>query len=228
MPTSNTGQRQSNSGGGFPAKTDITGQDGTKIDLGGMALQYGPKDSTLSGEVRGKLEAQENKRLNAKIEYAITLDADGNQVGEERRGGKGSVRPHVAQDGYITHNHPRPGRETGMLGGTFSHGDIEHICKHGERTMRASAAEGTYSISKAPNFNARGMLQWHKQAYAESRRTYAEESKRLQRAFDRGEMTFEQATAANKVAMNQHLVRMHNALAANAERFGYTYTLEGR
>lgn len=63
--------------GGGTAKTQVATQSGIVADLTGTPLVYGAKDSALSVRQRVAMEAQEKKRLTAKIEYAMSVDANG-------------------------------------------------------------------------------------------------------------------------------------------------------
>ena len=77
-------------GGGSKQVTTVTVQSGATVQLD-QPLVYGAKDPAVTGAVRTAIEAQETKRLTAKVEYAYVADQNGNQIGSERRGGAGSV-----------------------------------------------------------------------------------------------------------------------------------------
>ena len=62
--------------------------DGSMIDLSNSPLQYGAKDSALTGNARAEIEKFENKRYKNKVEYAVFVMNDGTQVGREYRGGR--------------------------------------------------------------------------------------------------------------------------------------------
>lgn len=141
------------------AKNKVVVQSGDEISLD-SPLIYGQKDAAISGDVRTALEAQETKRLKAKTEYGLMFGKSGEPVMSEVHGGKGSVSiPHEAfliKDGIFTHNHPRGKGDEGVLGGTFSTADMKIFAETPTRTMRASAAEGTYSITKTLSFDKAG------------------------------------------------------------------------
>ena len=217
-------------GGGFSTVTSVTGQGGHNIDLTDYPLRYGNHDSAISGATRAMLEAQETKRLDAKVEYGYALDADGNLIGE-KRGGRGSCSlpaSYYMNGEILTHNHPRTGDEAGTLGGTFSTQDFKVLTVGNLKTMRASAAEGTYSITKGKNFDGAGLLKYRRQLEKDAN---AAAKKRVQEAgerYKRGEISSSQLTQAAKDASNRALVSIHNGLLAGQKDYGYSYTLERR
>ena len=118
------GASSSSGRGGGSAKGELVLPSGSKIEFDGE-LKFGKKDTALSNEARKAIEAWEDKRVKMKVEYGYATDADGNPIGSEVRGGKGSVRmpyQYTMGEGNIwTHVHPRG---DGILGGTFSDADI--------------------------------------------------------------------------------------------------------
>lgn len=238
------GQHTSKSGGGgkgatapkgsaYTRDTSAKASDGSEIDLKDTPLVYGEHDAALSGSKRSTIEAQERKRLNAKVEYAFALDRDGNQnpLAPEKRGGKGSVSTNSLywrKDGVFTHNHPRTGDSAGILGGTFSVADIRAFTLSEVATMRASASEGTYSISRRPGFDNRGLMNYMRkldQQVTQNARTKVDAAYKRLRA---KEITLQEYRAESKKATNAMLVELHNGLLKGQNYYGYSYTLERR
>ena len=149
------GSRGGRRGGGV-AKGELTLPDGSKIEFDGDLI-FGGLDKAVPEAVRKNLDAWETKRSKAKIEYAMSYYPDGTPIGKEVKGGKGSVKTplsyHATDGATFTHNHPRG---DGMLGGTFSPADLLNFAIGGNTTCRATAKEGTYSISKGKNFDKAG------------------------------------------------------------------------
>lgn len=224
------GSSSGSSGNGSLAKSAVS-QDGSVIDLSDNPLRYGKNDAAISLEMRAALEAQENKRLNAKVEYAYALDENGNPVGKEKRGGKSSCAiPYemFAENGTLTHNHPRVGDEAGLLGGTFSTADLRGFGLRGIKTMRASASEGTYSITKGKNFDAQGLISFRNSLERRINKESTAKVKAAGERYKRGEITHTELMGIAKQVGNSALVEIHNELLANQKKYGYSYTLERR
>lgn len=231
MAKGGRGGSQNGGNSGMSVSTSAVAQDGTTIDLSDTPLRYGGNDKALSAKERAALETQEKKRLSAKVEYAYAVDAEGNPVGNEKRGGKGSVSvPYsmYVEGGTLTHNHPRVGEEAGMLGGTFSTADLNGFALRGIRTMRASASEGTYSITKGTNFNAQGLTSYRRELERSANKAAKEKVNSAGEKFKRGEISRIQLMAEAKKAGNEALVSIHNGLIAGQKEYGYSYTLERR
>ena len=203
--------------------------DGGTIDLSDTPLIYGNNDSAVSGNARAAVEAWENKRVKNKVEFNMSVDQNGNQIGDEVRGGKGSVRVpyYQLQDGAIhTHIHPR--ENSRHLGGTFSDGDLKNFADFGVSTYRAKAKEGAYSITKGSNFDVNGFKSFVAQLY-NSERTKMENAgvaARKRISTDSG-YTYKQYSADFDKAFNGYLVALHNGLRDGQKKYGYSYTLEG-
>lgn len=219
-------------GGGFvaTATNEVAFPGGETAQFDGE-LRYGEKDPTLSPTVRQNVEAWEEKRANAKVEYAYSVDADGNPIGPEVRGGKGSVRTpssyHNTEDATFTHIHPREAN-SGTLGGTFSQGDLINFATKRNTTERAVAREGTYSISKLDNFDQAGFLAYVRNADRNFDREYRTATRQLTSSIRNGSISYDDYLAQNARAFNTALVNLHNAYIAGQQQYGYTYTLEQR
>lgn len=221
-------------GGSYSRSADIavsvTGADGTDIDLSGSPLHYGGTDTALTGKVRAAIEEFEAKRWKNKIEYSRFVDANGNVI-EENRGGKGSVRAtlnaRMAAEA-MSHNHPRSGSEAGMLGGTFSTSDLNNFVRFNQTTYRATAAEGTYSISKLKGFDSKGFKQYYTSENAKNSGAYKTAMSSLNSSYKAGNMSYTDYRAAAHKAFNAYLVAEHNSLRAGQKLYGYNYTLERR
>lgn len=220
------GRGASSGGGGGGSTGELVLPDGSKIEFEGD-LKYGGDDPNVSGQTRQAITSWETKRGKAKIEYAYAVDADGNPVGAEVRGGKGSVRVpvsfHDTQDATFTHIHPRG---DGMLGGTFSGKDLSNFSKYANKTVRAKAKEGTYSISKKKGFDKAGFQSYVSSSTAKRRADYSAKTKSLMSDYRSGKITYDAYLKGNAKAFNTYLVNQHNDLLAGQKKYGYTYTLE--
>jgi len=225
-------------GGGRMAAVSVVVQSGDKIDLSETPLVYGNNDPAIRGTARQAVEAQETKRLSAKSEYAIVLDENGNQIVPESHGSKGKVVVNgLSQATIMTHNHPRGKNEEGTLGGTFSNKDCLRFSEKTRlQTMRASAAEGTYSITKGKGFDADGFRKYSSSIEANRRADLKKATKvhanRIQAEYDAGKIDYATATKqlrslCNK-EFNKYLVAVHNDYLAGQKQYGYSYTLERR
>ena len=203
-------------------------QDGdTTIDLSDSPLTYGGKDKALTGKAREAIEQFENNRYKNKIEYSTFVSDDGTVI-ENNKGGRGSVGASYSARqtaDAMSHNHPRG---EGVIGGTFSTGDMGNFVKYNQHTYRATAKEGTYSISKDKNFDGNGFLSAFSKASREIDSSASKENRLLNSKVRTGEITYEQAIKQNRSINNKMLVSMHNWLLDNQKKYNYTYTLEKR
>lgn len=114
-------------------------------------------------------------------------------------------------------------------GGTGNRdGDISTFIANPVRTIRASAAEGTYSMSKGPSFDGRGLLRFAQTAERDARKVYKDKCKAAFDSVRRGDISWAEYHAACDKAFNAMLVSKHNAFLAGQSQYGYTYTLERR
>lgn len=215
-------------GGGV---TSLRGQNGEQIDLTDSPLVYGSKDKTLSAAARKAVEAQEAKRTPYKTEYALAFDENGNPLGAERHGGTGSVNVPVSWEmtprATLTHNHPRGKNEEGLIGGTFSPADLNSFSKGRYTTMRASANEGTYSISKTLNFDRDGFTKYQSSLASAANSAHKSRSAKLMQDAVAGKITVKKYVSENAKSFNKMLVDIHNGLIQGQSQYGYKYTLEG-
>lgn len=225
------GGRGASSGGGSgggAAKGELKLPNGSTIEFDGE-LKYGADDATLTGKQRQVVTDWEGKRIGAKVEYGYAVDADGNPIGREVRGGKGSVRTpyyyHDTPDGTFTHIHPR---DDGMLGGTFSSADMRNFANTRGRTSRAAAKEGTYSISKGKNFDKAGFMSHVSAAQSKFTKNLRASRKSLDADYIAGKMDYATYLKGYAKTFNTALVGLHNDYAAGQKKYGYTYTLERR
>ena len=213
---------------GGVAKGELTLPDGSKIEFDGD-LVFGGLDKAVPDAVRKNLDAWETKRSKAKIEYAMSYYPDGTPIGKEVRGGKGSVRSplsyHATDGATFTHNHPRG---DGLLGGTFSGADLRNFANGGNTTTRATAKEGTYSISKTKNFDSKGFNSYVAKVEADATKAYKSEHKKISDAYKNNKISYEEATLKQGKAFNTFLVNLHNTYREGQKQYGYTYTLEKR
>ena len=219
------GSSSSGSGGGS-ANGELVLPDGSKIEFEGE-LKYGGNDPNFTGKQRQIITDWEKKRGEAKIEYGYAVDADGNPIGKEIRGGKGSVKmpySYTQGDGNAwSHVHPRG---DGTLGGTFSDADLRIFAFGKSKTARATAKEGTYSISKGKNFDSAGFRSHTRAASAKFTSEYRAKETALRRDYNNGKISYNDYLKGNAKAFNTGLVALHNDISAGQKQYGYTYTLE--
>ena len=198
------------------------------IDLSETPLVYGSNDPNVTGNARKAIEDWEEKRVKNKIEFNYSVDQDGNPLHKEVRGGRGSVRVPRAglQDGAI-HSHIHP-REEGILGGTFSDGDMYNFADYGVSTYRAKAKEGAYSISKTKDFDKPGFKSYIKDINSKydkevkSKINVINEKMRTDKNYH-----YDQYSKDFNKIVNGGLVALHNDMIAGQKKYGYSYTLEG-
>ena len=228
------GRGSSKSGGGSKGRktigvSSVSLPDGSSIDLSGNPLVYGDNDANVSGKAREAIEAWETKRGKNKVEYNMSVDQNGNQLGPEVRGGKNSVRVpyYQLQEGAIhTHIHPR--EDSGLLGGTFSDGDLRNFARNGVSTYRAKAKEGTYSISKGSNFDKSAFSLFVNEMHSKESSLLESKARDMRKKISSdSSYTYKQYSADFNKAFNSYLVALHNGLRDNQKKYGYTYTLEG-
>ena len=213
--------------------TSVVTQAGKKINLAGTPLIYGGLDKSISAAQRKILEAQEKKRLVAKREHALLVGQDGSVAGAEVHGGSGSCKIPIGwsytKGAVLTHNHPRGGAgEDWVIGGTFSPGDIKHFSNGRYATMRASAAEGTYSITKGSNFNGAGFITYAKGVSAAATRKHNQTTNQLKQDCASNKITYTDYRKGCNKAFNSMLIEIHNGLMSGQKTYGYSYTLERR
>ena len=221
------GSRGGRRGGGV-AKGELTLPNGSKIEFDGD-LVFGGLDKAVPEAVRKNLDDWETKRYGNKVEFAMAWNADGTPIGKEAKGGKGSVRTpfafHHTDNSVFTHNHPRG---DGMLGGTFSNADLRNFTIGGNVTGRATAKEGTYSISKTKNFDAKGFTSYYKNERAKVRQNYKNEVDKLGKSYKDSKISYDDYMLGAAKSFNTYLVQQHNVLLKGQKQYGYTYTLEKR
>lgn len=214
--------------GGGSASGELVLPDGSKIEFDGD-LHFDGDDKALTGTARKNITDWEKKRVKNKIEYAYATDANGNPVGSEIRGSKGSVRVpwnyHESYGGAFTHIHPRG---DGMLGGTFSGADLRNFSRFSNKTVRAAAKEGTYSISKGNNFDKAGFNAYVTKAQNTHMGNYYTKHTALGKDYKSGKISYNDYLTSNAKAFNTALVELHEAYRAGQKQYGYTYTLEKR
>lgn len=213
----------SGGGGGF-AKGELKLPDGSKVEFEGK-LMFGKDDKAVTGIVRKNITDWESKRRKNKIEYAYAVDANGNQIWREVKGGKGSVRvPVTMHNGEVfTHIHPRG---DGILGGTFSFADMRNFANYKNKTVRAAAKEGTYSISKGNKFDSSSFKSYASKLDSEFTSKLNTRVKGLNADYRNGKISYDDYSKAYAKAFNTSLVELHNGYLKGQKQYGYTYTLE--
>lgn len=229
------GGRGASSGGGGTSVTSVSTQSGVDADLSENPLVYSDSGSTMTDAQRQAIEAQELKRLNAKIEFSYTVDKDGNVIGQENKGGASGVHTPTMDldypDAAFTHNHPRspnnPG-EKGVIGGTFSPTDVSTFTTTNVKNFRASAHEGTYSITKKANFDGKGLRDYYKQVSDDARKKYQSKHSAIKSDYQSGKLNWSGYLHEHSKIFNGMMVEQHNALLAGQSKYGYSYGLEAR
>jgi hypothetical protein len=227
------GTSKGGGGGGSTSVDYITNESGdVLIDLTQIPLIYGQKDSALSQAERASIEAFENKRYKYKTEYGYAIDENGDLIGNEVHGGKGSVRVPtriMTQAKTFSHNHPRGKGEEGLLGGTFSDQDLRTFSKNNNlKTMRATALEGTYSISKGANFDSRAFNSFAQSVSQKHMATIKSTYNSLYKQASNGKLSRSEYYSKCHAAFNKGMVAIHNDMLGGQKQFGYFYTLEKR
>lgn len=213
-------------GGGSSAKGELVLPTGSPIEFDGE-LFFDGDDVNLSGQARTSIENWESRRRGAKIEFAYAVTEDGTQIDREMKGGKGSVRVsramHDTDNCAFTHNHPR---SDGMLGGTFSSADLRNFANYKNKTVRATAKEGTYSMSKGKNFDRAGFNQFVSDADSTFVKKVNSNQRTLNNKYRNNEMSYSDYTKQSAKAFNTALVELHETYRKGQKKYGYTYTLE--
>lgn len=223
------GRGGSSSRAGGNTATQVIGADGTVIDLSDSPLRYGGKDPNLKGKVRDAIEEFENARWTSQIEYSRFVGADGSVI-EENKGGKKSVGASLGarlSADAMSHVHPR-WESPGEIGGTFSDGDIRNFVTFAQKTYRATAAEGTYSISKGKNFNGAGLNAYYARIKRTASANYRKRDSAAISQVSAGKISYSQYLEQRENIFNMYLVELHNGLRAGQKQYGYYYTLERR
>lgn len=205
--------------------TTLTISPKETIDLTGSPLVYGKDDAGLQGAARTAIEAFEQKRKGAKIEFSTFVMDDGTVI-ENNRGGKGSVGASLYarnKADVMSHNHPR--RE-GIIGGTFSDADLSNFGKFNQHTIRATAKEGTYSMTKGKNFHGRSLVKDYKIQTALFEAAAGAEVNKLNNDVKTGKISYKKYLAEMNAVNNKMLIQGHNFLLANQKKYDYTYQLE--
>ena len=208
----------------------VVTQGGVTVDLSDNPLIYGKNDSALTGAKRQIIDDFEKRRGKSKIEYGILVDKDGNVITEER-GGKKKVSYYnsdLAKAEVLSHIHPRGKGDEDLIGGTFSNQDMKVFTDFGNiKTFRAKATEGTYSITKGKNFDAKGFMDYINSSEKEAKTKMNGLRSQINENYRSGKYnSYGDYKKDFNNAFNNYLVNSHNALSSGAKKYGYTYTLE--
>ena len=211
--------------------TSVIAQSGNKINLFNTPLVYGI-DKNITAAQRKTLEAQEKKRETALREHALLVGQNGSVAGAEVNGGSGSCQIPMGWSwkpgAILTHNHPRGSGEDWLIGGTFSGADLRLFASGKYGAIRASAAEGTYSISKNPGFDADGFKKYARSISAAATKKRNQLLKIAQQDCASNKITYKDYCKANNKTFNEMLIEVHNGLIAGQQKYGYSYALERR
>ena len=203
----------------------VTAQNGKTVYLS-SPLVYGRRDK-LQIPV-GELDKWEQAKKNSSRNEQVAMLADDGSVLYEGGGGKNSAGlppQFLTKTAVLTHTHPR-GKMTKQIGGTLSTQDLFVFNSFKNiQTMRAVAAEGTYSITKGANFNAHEF----KLLVKDMNKAY----KNMQAKVDTigvdyltGKITQHAYYKNTEQVFNAYLVDSHNTLLKGRKKCGYSYSLE--
>lgn len=214
------------------AVSSVTVQNGRTLTLS-SPLVYDKKDKALSQQARQAVDVFEQNKKQAAVENVLFTDANGKTV-YTNTGGRNSVsHPAMieAQATVMTHNHPRPGKYENVLGGTFSPEDIDVLGRwySNVKTIRASAAEGTYSMSIPPTVRhrtMRTMVADYRQYVNSIQGKYAAINNAKYADYMNGLCRYRDYKSQCNHSMNDMLIDLHNWLRNNRKKYGYNYTLE--
>ena len=211
-------------------------------------LAYGSYDVNVPQSI---LDFEE-KRKSAKIEFSLLVNDDGTVI-ESNKGGKYGVKASTSarlNADILSHNHPRS--DDGILGGTFSPGDINNFMKYNQHTYRADAKEGVYSMTKGERLGNDVQLRAdmykayrdfdagvHKESGVQiSKYTteYTSQARQIESDFRAGRISREEAINRNNEAygsyvvkanaeVNRALVQLHNWLIEHQKQYDYKYAL---
>lgn len=224
MPKKKRGGKRT---GGTPQTAGTITINGETIEFDGD-LEYGSLQA-MSSQQRSAIDSWENKRYGNKIEFAIAIDADGRPLSSEARGGSGSVRsPRWWGDSptaIFTHNHPR---KEGELGGTLSKQDLYNWMNGNNIGKRATAKEGTYWITKGPQFDRAGFSAYIKQTWEKNNDQLKAYRKQLNQDASDNKISQAEYDRKYQKSFNNYLVGLHKDLLAGQKQYGYSYGLEKR
>lgn len=197
-------------------------------------LTYGENDPHVAGDTRSKVEDFENKRRNAKIEYNMSVDNKG-IIRDMNKGGPHSCSVSLYWlDSAVSHTHIHPLGKVAKgfdvryeMGGTFSVKDLDNLVKTRCSNYRAAAAEGTYSISKLPSTNGKGLVMAYQQAYDNIIADFADRISKLNtRYLQSTSMPYDDYLKEYSSEWSTALIQLHNWLLSNQSKYNYYYTLE--
>lgn len=200
--------------------------NGSQIDLKGMPLTYISKELGVNQKERQALEKIEQRIVKSDVENGAVVDENGNILWQGTSSNNGHVEiPYIQGISTVTHNHPRANND-GLLGGTFSNGDLRMLVQTDIKSIRATTSEGTYSISKGKNFDSAGFMAYIGQSELKRRREYNNTERRLKDLVGNGKLTAKDYYDRHNKAFNKYLVDKHNDLINGGTKYGYSYGLE--
>ena len=170
--------------------------------VNGGSLRYVSTQETL--------RQYEASKLNKPNEQMAILDDNGFIV-KAYEGDKHSVAyiPEETIGKVVTHNHPD------KYGGTFSDADVAGFLEYGQKEIRASAKEGTYSLRETKKGS--GQKDALNKAYAKAQPSLA---KKAESSLEKVKNAGGSRTAQRKAYVDVY----HNWYKNNFGKYGYTYT----
>lgn len=214
------------SSGATAGITKLTGTDGKPITLD-KELRYGGTGSGLNSSAID--------RIATDGEWTMAFNEDGNVV--EINGKKIAVQPSTMRKSDVRSlDHSA---KDGRLGGPLT---VEELRRFDNKVLRATAPEGTYTLTKGPKFNDAGLQKYFSKASAAAQAKYDAAMKRawqktisVEADHKEGRATRAQVAAARRAlkeaerkAYNTMLVEQHDALRSGQKKYGYAYSLVKR
>ena len=197
-------------GGGADLVVVFGGGDAKELPLAGQTVFTGGNKT----DTRTTLVGFEDRKHGLGHEEMLMVDQQGFARGYFS-GDQGAVSFRIPKHANpknlsITHNHPLgDGRSTG---GTFSASDMSVLAKYGFKEIRATAAEGTYSLRPTGRANSTGFLK----ALSHYDSTVANQTKASVRSGDK------------RSTIDIALDHANQWVSKTAPKYGYEYTFTKR
>lgn len=184
----------------------LPGKDSARLNLAGMNRDIA--NGVTPEKTLDFLEKIYKKGMTK--EQLQVLDEDGWTVlakqGDRHSVGFTTEEAEFMRGKVVTHNHPNG------YGGTLSDADVYNALKYGQKEIRASAAEGVYSLRKTGRANPEGFAKALQNAQQKLDNRMRETIKR----FDNGKNS-------DMVIRKLWVDVLHRWYGRNASQYGYVY-----
>ncbi len=177
--------------------------------------------SGLSGTLRNRLAAYENRIRSDQVETAVVFDAKGNVLIDKSDGNENQVAfdssdlPQL-HDAILTHNHPN--------GSTFSDDDLNLAYTCGVRILRACHENGFYQIERQFKIGEDVPYHYEDFGYDYDRAVAQYQATTVDQVWFSSAQTYEDAERCNTM-LNDY---RRDWLRQNAARYGWKYTDGGK